>query len=431
MPFVETLTVHILHHLRRLARFGICSSLVHSPWEKLGAVGLGRCLFRWRLRVFTVVRQWFPAPFSILDTPKYSESLNRHRCIGGLVPAIVEPMVSEPQNLSRLTLTSVGAGQTARLLFGITGAASVLLSVDYGQPHYHIRAMRLALGTTSASQRLALCASLILSAITSSHAGYSVQTQVESEAGRTRYTWTVHNPDQSWGLDIFVLEVPLETRVLAKTVPPPYSSADGTGYWIMEERYKESLDPHDGRVIYPAPKPGMKWLVWWGMESPSVYPPGTSAIFSLTTDSSVAPGRVNALAVTYTPQFNPHYYQPWQGAATGPSTVTTKTSASAQKITNLQAYAVFATNTSAATSGTQASTALPEPALAINLHAGLTLQGVVGRTYRIECTDDLGTAGAWRQLATVTLSAPKETWYDPAPASQQQRFYRIVPEASP
>jgi hypothetical protein len=31
----------------------------------------------------------------------------------------------------------------------------------------------------------------------------------------------------------------------------------------MEERYEAWVDPHDGRVAIPAPRPGMKLLWWW------------------------------------------------------------------------------------------------------------------------------------------------------------------------
>src|SRR5206468_7680133 len=79
------------------------------------------------------------------------------------------------------------------------------------------------------------------------------------------------------------------------------------------------VDAHDGQVSTPAPRPGMKLLWWWGMESSSVYPPGTTVTFSVTTDSSVGPGIASGSAVTYTPQNNPHYYVGWRGQMLGPS----------------------------------------------------------------------------------------------------------------
>ena len=150
-------------------------------------------------------------------------------------------------------------------------------------------------------------------------AGYQVQVQVDTSTGTNRYTWKVHNEDEAWGLDQFVIEVPVQTKVLSYTVPPPYSNPDGNAYWIMQERQEPWRDAHDGRIISPAPRAGWKWLMWHGMESPSVYPPGATAVFTLTTDDTVKPGLVNSLAVTYTPQSNPHYYLPWQDQTTGPS----------------------------------------------------------------------------------------------------------------
>src|SRR5437773_3984638 len=92
-------------------------------------------------------------------------------------------------------------------------------------------------------------------------AGYTIKSHVETLAGTNYYTWTVYNQDQSWGLDGFAIEVPLQARVLARTIPPPFSNPDRTAYWIMEERYDVSLDPHDGRPNVAAPQAGRKWLV--------------------------------------------------------------------------------------------------------------------------------------------------------------------------
>ncbi len=173
---------------------------------------------------------------------------------------------------------------------------------------------------------------LLAASIMSSWASYAVNSHVETVAGTNRYTWTVYNQDQSWGLDGFAIEVPAQTRVLAHTIPAPYSNPDGNAYWIMEERHEASVDPHDRRVNVPAPKPGNKLLIWWGEQSPSVYPPGTTLTFSLTTDDTVAPGAVGASVVTYTPQNNPHYYVTFQEDVVGPKSG--KTEAATANLTN-------------------------------------------------------------------------------------------------
>jgi hypothetical protein len=160
---------------------------------------------------------------------------------------------------------------------------------------------------------------LLLYCAATVHAGYKVEVQVDTAPGTNRYIWTVHNEDQSWGLDQFFIEVPVQTHVLAFTVPQPFANPDGNARWIMLERQEPWIDAHDGRMVSPSPRVGWKWLTWWGLESPSVYPAGSTAVFSVTTDSSVNPGVVNGLAATYTPQNNPHYYLPWQVQTTGPS----------------------------------------------------------------------------------------------------------------
>src|SRR2546426_915728 len=104
--------------------------------------------------------------------------------------------------------------------------------------------------------KMALGVYLLPGNVPSSFAGYIINTQVQSAPGTNRYTWTVHNQDQSWGFDEFAIEVPAETRVLAYTVPPPYANPDGNAYWIMEEQRDAWLDPHDGRVVVPAPQAG-------------------------------------------------------------------------------------------------------------------------------------------------------------------------------
>src|SRR5258708_6012814 len=136
----------------------------------------------------------------------------------------------------------------------------------------------------------------------SSLADYTINSQVESAAGINRYTWTVQNQGESWGLDFFAIEVPAATQVLDFTVPQPFSNPDRIAYWIMEQKYEAWVDPHDGRVIVPVPRPRWKWLMWQGEQSSSVYPSGSTVSFSLVTDAAAKPGLVPGLTVTYTPQ---------------------------------------------------------------------------------------------------------------------------------
>jgi hypothetical protein len=276
---------------------------------------------------------------------------------------------------------------------------------------------------------VAIC---LLGGTMASWAGYVVDSHIEARDGTNRYTWTVYNQDQSWGLDGFAIEVPIQTRLLTHTVPPPHSNPDGNAYWIMEERYEASVDPHNGKVNVPAPRPGMKMLVWWGMESPCVYPPGTSVSFSVSTDSAFEPGIVKASASTYTPQNNPDYYLTWQGHLLGPGggmaesphSIVTK----AIPHTDLpDVRTVLATNFESSTGSERVTQMTALPVADVALHAGVTVEGAIGSQYGIQYTTALSGSNEWRGLANVILTTPKQVWYDPEPASNPQRYYRIVP----
>ncbi len=265
----------------------------------------------------------------------------------------------------------------------------------------------------------------------SAWAGYVVDSHVETAAGTNHYSWTVYNEDQSWGLDGFAIEVPVQTRVLAHTVPAPHSNPDRNAYWIMEERYEASVDPHDGQVSIPAPRPGMKLLWWWGMESPSVYPPGTTVTFSVTTDSSVGPGIASGSALTYTPQNNPHYYVSWRGQMLGPGTgaadraPTSLTGNDANKVLPV-VRTLLMTNLESGATSQRAALGTDLPAASISMHAGVPIEGEVGLQYGIQYNTDLSDTNGWRGLANVILTTPKQVWYDPQPAFNFQRFYRIA-----
>ncbi len=285
------------------------------------------------------------------------------------------------------------------------------------------------LSAAASAGRLAAAICLLVGGV-SCWAGYIVDSRVETAAGTNYYSWTVYNEDQSWGLDGFAIEVPVQTRVLAHTLPAPHANPDRNAYWVMEERYEACVDPHDGKVSIPAPRPGMKWLWWWGMESPSVYPPGTTVTFSVATDSLVGPGVATASAVTYTPQNNPHYYVSWQGQVVGPGVANGALAALPGK----EAKKVFpalrtllVTNPESSAIGEKATMGSPLPAASIAMHAGVTIDGEVGLLYGIQYNTDVSDAKGWRGSANVMLTTPRQVWYDPQPASNPRRYYRVVP----
>jgi hypothetical protein len=63
--------------------------------------------------------------------------------------------------------------------------------------------------------------------------------------------------------------------------------------------------------------------------------------------------------------------------------------------------------------------------------AGLTIGGVANQTYGIQASAELGQASSWTGLTNLTLTGPTNVWYDPVPAAEPQRFYRVVPGPIP
>jgi len=66
----------------------------------------------------------------------------------------------------------------------------------------------------------------------------------------------------------------------------------------------------------------------------------------------------------------------------------------------------------------------PEPVTGANLtlstYPGLQITGVVGRTYRVESSNDMST---WRAETTILLTSSPYLWIDPN-ALGQKKFYR-------
>jgi hypothetical protein len=90
---------------------------------------------------------------------------------------------------------------------------------------------------------------------------------------------------------------------------------------------------------------------------------------------------------------------------------------------------VLATDLESSAVTEKANLASPLPVLSVATHIGLTVEGEIGLQYEIQYNTDLANTNGWRTLANVILSTPKQVWYDPEPASNPQRYYRIVPGA--
>ncbi len=102
-------------------------------------------------------------------------------------------------------------------------------------------------------------------------------------------------------------------------------------------------------------------------------------------------------------------------------------------LTNLQATNAGAYIVIVSDSGGNSVTSSPPAILTVNsagvgiaLYAGVTINGVVGQTYGVQFTTNLGNTNSWAGLTNLTLNVPQQIWYDSQPASQAQRYYRVV-----
>ncbi len=102
-------------------------------------------------------------------------------------------------------------------------------------------------------------------------------------------------------------------------------------------------------------------------------------------------------------------------------------------LTNLQAADGGVYKVVIADAATNTLTSLPatltvNPAgVSFALYAGVTIDGVVGQTYGVQMTTDLGNTNSWAGAANLTLTVPTQIWYDSNSTSEQpKRYYRVV-----
>lgn len=105
-------------------------------------------------------------------------------------------------------------------------------------------------------------------------------------------------------------------------------------------------------------------------------------------------------------------------------------------LTNLQAsdegsFSVVVSNDWGSVTSSNAFLTVNPYGVSIALHPAVTIDGVVGLTYGIQCTTDLTSTNNWQGLANITLSAPTQLWVDVRPATAPQRYYRVVPGPIP
>jgi hypothetical protein len=95
-------------------------------------------------------------------------------------------------------------------------------------------------------------------------------------------------------------------------------------------------------------------------------------------------------------------------------------------ITDAGNYSVIVANSfGSVTSGSAMLTVNPA-GVSLNMYAGVAIDGVVGRTYRIEYVTDLQQTNTWTTLANVTLTSSIQVWIDMDSAGQPKRFYRVT-----
>ena len=107
-------------------------------------------------------------------------------------------------------------------------------------------------------------------------------------------------------------------------------------------------------------------------------------------------------------------------------------SGSSLVLTNLQLtdagnYSVVVTNAYGSAISNPAILTINPAGVSLALYSGITIDGVVGLTYGIQYSTDLSNTNGWRGMANVTLGAATELWFDVQPASQPQRYYRVLP----
>ena len=152
---------------------------------------------------------------------------------------------------------------------------------------------------------------------------YAINTLTENFGGDSwRFTYTITNQTEGTGnytgLDAFFVMVPLTATISNIQVPDPYINVP-YAYWVS---YYDTYPPIDVTTY--------KWLKFWGADPSSVYPVGTSAVFSFDADN-VQVGTNQGYVVTFfyedysqhpdpnDPEYNPNnWYHAYYSQIAGP-----------------------------------------------------------------------------------------------------------------
>jgi hypothetical protein len=99
--------------------------------------------------------------------------------------------------------------------------------------------------------------------------------------------------------------------------------------------------------------------------------------------------------------------------------------------TNAGRYTVLVTNSFASLTSSNAYLSVNPPGVSLVTYPGLTIGGVAGSTYGIQYNASLTKSTGWQGMTNLSLDVPTALWFDVQPATQQQRFYRVVPGPIP
>jgi hypothetical protein len=136
-------------------------------------------------------------------------------------------------------------------------------------------------------------------------------------------------------------------------------------------------------------------------------------------------GKSATLSVTALSQ-RPLAYQWMKDGVAVPGATTQTLAFDDVKLTDGGAYSVVISHDlGSVTSGPAFLSVIPAET-SIALYPGVTISGVVGKTYAVQQTTDLNDPASWQTVATVTLTNPVELWQDTNPAEQPKHFYRVI-----
>jgi len=127
----------------------------------------------------------------------------------------------------------------------------------------------------------------------------------------------------------------------------------------------------------------------------------------------------------------PLTYQWFDNGAAIPDATNETLAFSNIQFTNAGLYTVVVSNPLGSVTNSPAQVVVNPAGVSIGLYPGITINGVVGVSYAIQRTADLGLTNSWTTVANLTLTQPVEIWVDTninaSLPSNSQYFYQVLP----